>query len=233
MSVSPCFRGRCRVGLLVVALVALVASSEAILAQESDSPRPSIPADSASLEGGPHATMRMLYERTLFAVDVLRLTVAFGAEDGRRIEALAADRGYSDHVADSIARIATASRDAFVRIRFERDVSQDQFFDGVRDNLGKAVAAGIIAESTYDMISGNLPVWYGFLAERGIVDGDGIVYRILGDTLRTQFIAYDGEVVRDQTDIGAERRLAVLGSYYAPDSNFREKLIRSLFERGR
>jgi hypothetical protein len=34
----------------------------------------------------------------------------------------------------------------------------------------------------------------------------------------------------DQVDIGPERRLAVLGSYFAPESDFREGLVRSLFE---
>lgn len=218
------------VGMVAVALVVPLGT---VRAQDAGPSERAIPMDSASLGDGPHATMRMLYERTLFAVDVLRLTVSFGAEDGRKLEALAANRRYSRQLADSIARIATTSRDALIRIRFERDVSQDQFFDGVKDNLSKAVAADIIVESTYDMISGNLPVWYDFLAERGIKDGDEIVYRILGDTLRTQYIVYDGEVVRDQTDSGAERRLAVLGSYYAPGSNFREKLIRSLFEHRR
>jgi hypothetical protein len=157
--------------------------------------------DSAGL-GGPYGTMRML----------------------------AQGRDYSKALADSVAQIAIKSRDAFVLTDFQRDASQDQFFDGVRDNLKKAVRAGIIEESTYDMISENLPVWYDFLEERGIQDGDQILYRVLGDTLRTQFVSHDGEVLRDQTDVGPERRLSLLGSYYAKGSDFREKLLRSVFE---
>lgn len=222
------------IGAVLIAIVSLMSTS--ILQAQADpkSPVPAsaeaaIPMDTAGL-GGRFGTMRMLYERTIFAVDVLWLTVKLGPEDARRIEALAQGNDYSKSLADSVARVAINSRNAFVRTDFQREASQDQFFDGVRDNLEDAVEAGIIEEATYDMISENLPVWYDFLEERGIHDGDQILYRVLGDTLRTQFVSRDGEILRDQTDVGPERRLALLGSYYAKGSDFREKLLRSLFE---
>jgi hypothetical protein len=68
------------------------------------------------------------------------------------------------------------------------------------------------------------------LEERGIYDGDRIVYRIHGDALRTQFIAVSGELLLDQTDAGTAPRLSVLGSYFVRGSEFREGLIGSLFE---
>lgn len=185
--------------------------------------------DTAEVGNGPWAVMRMLYERTFLAVDVLRLTVELGPEDAERIGMIAAGRKYSDELADSIAQIAIHSRNAFVRSRFQRDVSQEQYFDGVEDNMEKALEAGIIERSTYDMIMEGLPVWYAFLEDRGIKDGEQLLYRIKGDTLRSLFVAADGEILRDQTDVGPERRLSVLGSYFAEDSNFREKLIKSLF----
>jgi hypothetical protein len=218
----------------VVTLIVSLTSTPLLQAQPETKSTPataksSIPMDTAGL-GGRYGTMRMLYEKTIFAVDVLWLTVKLGPEDARQIEALAQGHDYSRALADSIAQIGINSRNAFVRTDFQRDASQEQFFDGVRDNLKNAVRAGIVEESTYEMISENLPVWYDFLAERGIQDGDQILYRILGDTLRTQFISHDGEVLRDQTDVGPERRLSLLGSYYAKGSDFRVKLLRSVFE---
>jgi len=217
----------------VMTLLLVLTAATAARGQEGSAVEASIPMDTAALMEGPHVTMRMLYERTLFAVDVLWLTVQLGPEDAKRIEALAQGQEYSKQLADSIAQVAIHSRNAFVRSDFQRDVSQDQFFDGVRDNMEKAMDAGIVDRATYVMISNGLPVWYDFLAERGIRDGDQILYRIVGDTLRTQFVGFDGEVLRDQTDVGPERRLSVLGSYFARNSNFREKLIKSLFTEDR
>jgi hypothetical protein len=83
------------------------------------------------------------------------------------------------------------------------------------------------------MISEGIPRWFAFLKERRILNGDQIHYRVRGDTLRTVYLSVDGERALDQTDVGAERRLAVLGSYLAPESSFRKGLIKSLFRTGR
>ncbi len=72
---------------------------------------------------------------------------------------------------------------------------------------------------------------YAFLADRRIQPGDRMFYRISGDTLRTVFQSGGGEILLDQVDVGPERRLSVLGGYFAPDSDFRDKLVRSLLRR--
>jgi hypothetical protein len=187
------------------------------------------PMDTSSLGSGAQCCMHTLLEKTIFNVDVLTLDIRLGREDQRRIRRLVAGRQYSPALADSVASIALHSRDAFARIEFLRDVSLGQFVDGVREDLGRARDAGIIAKSDYEMIAENIPRWFSFLEKRRIRSGDRILYRIVGDTLRTQFIGVDGELQLDQTDVGAERRLAVLGSYLAPKSSFRRGLIESLF----
>ena len=220
------------------ALAALLVSS-AILApptvaqapEETAGPLPSVARD--SLLKGPYSSMRTLFEKTIFQVDVLTLDVRLGPESARRIEELVAGAEYSEALADSVAAVATGSRNAWIRIRFERDVSLEQFLDGVEDNLEKARDAGIISAEDCRMISENMPVWYSFLAERGIRDGDRMYYRIRGDSLHTQYLGVDGDLLLDQVDVGPERRLAVLGSYFVEGSDFRKGLIRGLFRRAR
>lgn len=189
------------------------------------------PVDTASLADGPYARMQMLWEKTFLKVDVLTLEVRVDSETRDRLAALAGGRAFSKRLADSLAAVAIDARDAFIRIRFERHVRLDQFLSGVDDNLRKARDAGIIDAAAYDTIAAGLPRWFGFLSERGIADGDRILYRIRGDTLRTIFVSVRDEVLLDQTDIGAERRLAVLGSYFVRGSDFRDGLLRSLFRR--
>ncbi len=223
-------------GLLTAAPLAAVLllpsgdALEAAQSPEADDRPQSIAAD--SLPGGPYVDMRMLFEKTIFKVDVLTLHIRLNEADAREIERLVRGRRYSDQLADSVAEFAIQSRDVWARIRFERNVSLGQFLDGTDDNLEKVREAGIIDESDYDLVSKGMPIWYAFLEERGILDGDLMYYRIRGDTLRTQYVGVEGEVLLDQTDVGPERRLAVLGRYFVRGSDFRKGLIRSLFSEG-
>ena len=75
--------------------------------------------------------------------------------------------------------------------------------------------------------AGNLPRWYAFLEGRGVLEGDRLVYRIRGDTLHSGYRSPSGEWLLRQTDVGPERRRAVLGSYLVEGSSFRERLLDS------
>ena len=75
-----------------------------------------------------------------------------------------------------------------------------------------------------------LPEWYGFMEERGIMKGDWMVYWVHGDTLDSSYHGVDGEVLLDRNQTGSMRRYGVLGSYFAPKSDFRKKLVKSLME---
>lgn len=183
-----------------------------------------VPVDTATLAQGPGARACMLMERTLFKVDVLTLYLRFGPETARALGRLA-DSGAPR---DSLAAVATRSRDAFARLAFLRDVSMNRFLDGVRTDMGRPVEAGWISQATFDEVSASLPRWYAFLESRGVRQGDTMLYRIRGDSLRTLYRSVDGEWLLDQTDVGAPNRLAVMGSYFAPGSSFREGLLDSL-----
>lgn len=180
--------------------------------------------DTSSLAEGRHARACTLLERTIFKVDVLTLDLRFGPETAERIRRLVRE----DAPRDSVAEVAMRSRNAFARMEFQRDVGMDRFLDGVRADLRHAVRAGVIDQATYDRISASLPRWYDFLEERGVREGDEILYRIRGDTLRSGYRSAAGEWLLEQTDVGPERRLSVLGSYLVEGSSLRRGLLDSL-----
>jgi len=187
----------------------------------------SVSVDTAGLGARPHARMHMLLERTIFRVDVLTLEIRFGPATAGRIEALLARPLESRPLADSIAAAALEARDVLARIGFQRKVRLGQFLDGIRDNLRRATRAGIVTPAEFESISADLPGWYAFLSERGIHSGDRMLQRVRGDTLRTVYVGAGGDTLLDQVDVGPERRLAVLGGYFAPGSDFREGLVES------
>lgn len=189
--------------------------------------------DTAGFGDGPYARMSTLLEKTIFKADVLTLEVRFSADEAARIEGYARGRRYSAALADSIAAVAIGAHDVYARLRFVRNVSLEQFVDGVREDLRRTPAAGIISQADYERISSNLPVWFAFLAERRILDGDELHYRIHGDTLHTQYRGVGGEILLDQVDVDPAAPRSVLGSYFVRGSSFRGGLIRSLFPTGR
>jgi hypothetical protein len=213
--------GVARISVRITAAALLMASttwSPAPLAAQG------MPFDTASLGEGPGARACMLMERTIFKVDVLTLYVRFGPETAAAIRRLV-DRNAPR---DSIADVATRSRDAFARIEFVRDVGMDRFFDGVREDLRRAVRAGLVSQETFDEVSTGLPTWYSFLAGRDVREGDQVLYRISGDTLRSGYLSAGGEMLLDQIDVGPQRRLSVLGAYFVEGSSFRDGLLDGL-----
>ena len=128
---------------------------------------------------------------------------------------------------------AYAADQALGVLRFHRDVSMGQFLEGIADDHRRAVEAGLLADSTRRALADELPVWYAFLEDRGVKDGDRIVYRFEPDRVRATYVGADGRTYLDRTSEGAQRKASVLGAYFAPGASLREGLLDSLFREGR
>jgi len=188
------------------------------------------PVDVADLVAGPHSTMEMLYERTIFRVDVLRLTIVLGAATTAGIEPMIAAHSYSNELAASLAETALEARDVLVRTRFLRNLTIRQFLDATAENLTAARDGGLITdEERHELLADMEPAWEPFRA-RGILAGDSTWYRIRGDRVDVVFLdAVDGSTPVNFTVVSPKHRRAVLGGYLTPSSDFREPLLRSLF----
>lgn len=215
---------------LVLLGAAVPAPSRSLAAQEPGDPTA---VDTAGLATGPCSTMEMLHERTIFGVDVLHLALRFGPETAGELRDLVRGRRRSGVPDDSLAALAADTRDAVVRSRFLRDVSYEQWLDGISSNLSAAWKGGYLGldEAGFEGRMEELRRRYAPLEGRGIREGDIVWYRIRGDTVRFRIEARDGARVVDATRVGASYRRSVLWSYLAPGSDFREKLIGSLFRR--
>ncbi len=180
----------------------------------------------AAVTAPPRMSTRL--EKTIFKVDVLTVELRFDAATDRRLHRAIPTGAMDGASADSIVATVLAAEGAFIRVRFERSISLEQFLDGLQDSARRARDAGIILPATFDDIVARSPVWYGFLRDRRILDGDEMFYRIRGDTLQTVYRGFDGAVLLNQVDVGRQNVLAVLGGYLAPKSDFRKGLLRSL-----
>ncbi len=205
-------------GALIVLLVPLMAAPRDLF-------------DLGSLDTGPFARMSTLYEKSFLflKVDVLNVEVRFGSEVAEKVKSFVQSGDEPSKFADSIADTAIHAQDAFVHIRFLRNIRLKRFIQEARESTKLVREAGIIDNPSYEHISNNLPIWYGSLAKRGIREGDEMFYRIRGESLRAVYRGVDGTIYVDQQDKGRLFSLAILGGYFVERSKFRNGLLQSLF----
>lgn len=176
----------------------------------------------------PGSHMHALLQRTVFKVDVLTVDLCFDAPTGSRIAGIAVRGRHTGSAADSVTRAALSGQVALARVEFLRDIPLRDFLEGVGEDLGTAVAAGLVPDSVRRALVAGLPGWYAPLQRRGIRKGDLLVYELQPTTVRTVFLSAGGEVLLDRTEEGRARRNSPLATWLAPGSQFRAGLLQSL-----
>jgi hypothetical protein len=175
--------------------------------------------------------MRMLLEKTILKVDVLTLDMRFNKSTQDRFAELVKGKTYSRDLEKKIAEVAINSDRAVVQLKFERDVPLEKWMDVAKENMDQAKRAGLISAQLQQRVSDSIPKTFAPVQERGFVKGDRIIYDVRPGALRTVVITTDGKVPVDKTSTDADVPKVVLSSYFAPESEFRELLIRSLVKK--
>jgi hypothetical protein len=184
--------------------------------------------DDGSLANGKYSTMHMLLEKTLLKVDVALIDMRVDKPTQEKFAKEAAGKGYDGALEGRLARIAMDADNAVIQLKFVRDVSLSQWIDGVRESLDKAKSAGLISGDLAKQVSDGLPQWFKAQESRGFKEGDRILYRVGPDSLRTVTVTGSGNVIVDRTDNGSEKSNMVLATYFAPGTDYRELMLRSL-----
>lgn len=208
-----------RSGLPLAALLALTLPTSAPAAAQS----PDHPVGRIS---GSH--MHTLLQKTVLRVNVLTVDLCFDDPTARRFTTIAARGRLTGASADSITHAALAGRLAVARVEFLRDIPLRDFLDGVGEDLRNAVAAGLVADSTYSAVTGGLPRWFAPLRQRGVRKGDVLVYEMQAEAVRMIYVSRDGQTLFDRTEPGRGRRNSPLAAWLAPGSPFRAGLLQSL-----
>ena len=187
--------------------------------------------DAPELAQGPYSSMHMLLEKTVLKIAVATVDVRVDKATQARFAELARGQSYSYPLDAQLAAAAIAAPHAVVQMQFVRDVPLNRWIGVVRDNLELAREAGLITREIEQKVSNAIPQWFAPLAERGYQKNDRLIYSITPDTLRTVVVSAGGPLLIDLSDHEAGARRVVMASYFAPKSDTREPLIRSLLER--
>jgi len=194
-------------------------------------PLPSL--NSKELGEGPYSLAHMLLEKTILKVDVLTLDVRFSKPTQSKITELANGKPYSAELAKQVAPVAINAERAVVQMKFVRDVGLDKWMDVLRENIEQARKANLITAALEKKVNANLPTTFAALKERGYEKGDRLLYEVRPDSLRSVVVAANGKVLVDQTTREGDVARVVMAAFFAPESEFRTPLLRSLLKPGK
>lgn len=187
-----------------------------------------VPVDTTGLSRGPYGVMEMLYEVTILNIDVFTVRLEVGDAEAERLRARAEHASWSRETEERLAEEVLGARNALLTTRFHRDVGLDRFLGGMEDNFRRVREAGLITREEERALLAEARTQYEVLRGRGIRDGDLFWYRIRGDSLHVFLQDRTGATLGESRGEGSANRLALLGNYFAPGTDFRQPLLRSL-----
>ena len=186
--------------------------------------------EGGDLGQGPYAAMHMLLQKTVLNIKVATIDVRFDKGTQGRFAQLAGGKSYAPDLGHQMALAAIDARHAVVVMQFQRDIPLNRWIGVVKDNLEQARKAGLITREVEQRVGNSLAEWFGALKDRGYEKDDRLIYAVMPDSVRSVVVSKGGQVFVDRVDQGHEGRRVVLGSYFATGSEFREPLLKSMFE---
>jgi len=178
------------------------------------------------LAQGPYSHMKMLLEK--FYVDVATVEVRVDKPTQARFAELVKGQSYSAKLEQDLAAYAFGAQRAVAQTSFKRDISFSSWVGSLRDNLKQARKAGLITADIEKRIGQDLPQRLAGLKDRGYEKDDRFIYSVTPQAVQVAVIAKSGQALANFTDKGKGSRRAVMACFFAPKSDYREPLLRSL-----
>lgn len=217
-------RARARVALAGSLALALCGAAVGPRLARADSPE-------SALAAGPFAVLQAVLKKSVLRVEVARVQIRVDQATQRQLASLVSGRKRTDALADGVVRAVMASGDALITAELRRDVPLDKWAESVNDDLQAARQSGMVSENTYWSLVQQIPGWFKALRGRGPHKGDRLLCRVTPNAMRIVYRTRENQTLLDQTVPGVEAGRAVLASYLAPETTFRQELIDSLFGR--
>ena len=168
-------------------------------------------------------------KKTIMKIDVLELRLRIDGDAADAAVAAAQSGDRSRELDEQIAQRYLDAASAESTIEFRRSISYKQFTGGDRKALDRMVKYGLFDEATAESLADLNASRFSFLKEREIEKGDKIHNVLRGDSLFESYVRADGTIEFDDVQVGSQHRLALLGNYFAPKTEFRDGLLDALW----
>jgi hypothetical protein len=187
--------------------------------------------DAPDLAKGPYSHMHMLLKKFLF--EVADIDVRVDKPTQAKLAGLAKGKSYSHELDSPLASVAFSAQRAVVQMRYKRDIPFNRWVGVLRDNLELARKAGLISADVERRIGDQMPGRLAAIKDRGYEKDDRLIYSVTPDAVQTTVVSKSGQVLANLVEKDQGARRAVMGCFFAPRSDYRELLLRSLFAANR
>lgn len=210
------------------ARVALLCTCLSLGANAAEPPKLEAP----DLARGPFSGMHMILEKTFLNLDVAEIDVRTSAPVQAALSRVAAGKAYSDALEGQLAKVALEADHLVIQVKFLRDASFSLWLDAAQESLSKVARSGLIPAEECKRVSNSLGQWFKAFEQDGFHKGDRFLYDVRPGTLRTVAVTAAGKPVVDRTDRGAYSSRVLLATYFAPGTDYRTPLLKSLVAPG-
>jgi hypothetical protein len=215
---------KCLSEFVVVHLLATIALPAAIA-------HATPPADlTIGVGDGPHTKMLFKYEVTFMKFDVANVGAMVPPAVGFALEPYVEGQKFSEARAHEMGEILVECDPVLLSMEFLRDAGLHKFMKGHERNTEAAQKSGFISEEERAAILAGIEQDMAPVRERGVKKGDAVYFRVQGDDVRTVYIGVDGDELLDITRTDPVWTRAYRAGFFCPESKFRDKLIKSLYE---
>lgn len=168
-------------------------------------------------------------EATIFNIDVVHLNLQVDAETAATLASLTENGRRTPDKEDIAAGALLATTSARARMTFLVRIPADQFLDETETLIRGLGSEGLLQSPQVESLVLDARRRFAFLEGSGIAAGDYLEQHLRGDSVTTTYVSGKGEQRLRGTRVGSEHRAAMLGSYFARSSSFREGLLDIVF----
>jgi hypothetical protein len=183
----------------------------------------------AGLGTAEHGVLSMRFEVTFMKIDVADVEVFVTSADAARIEAAIGDGARTSEREAAVTAIIADADPMAVSMRYLRDAGYDRFTKGIASGVDAAYQGEQLTDDERRSVHDQFLIAVAGLEERGVKEGDVLVYRVDEDQVSLRVVDAAGLHLADATYRGDMYPRAVRGMYVCCKSDFLEKLVRSAF----
>lgn len=189
----------------------------------------------ANLGTVPYSHLSMLFEATMFRLDVAVVEAFLPAETADRLGGIVTSESVDgssvpEGPASRIASVVMEADPVVFRLTFLRDLGWGRFLDRTRGNLHAAVESGEWTEEQFERIWPTVEEAFSPLEKRGVLEGDALYYVVSEERVHSLYYSPESELLVEFEQSGEDRAGGTRAAFFAPGSEFREKLFRSLWD---
>jgi len=178
---------------------------------------------SEGLGQSPNAVHSFLFEVTFMKIDVAVIEYQLDEHTAAKVSSITNAGEINESLKNRVAETLLASEAIAISMDVQRDTNSGKIMKGMGKNLTRALESELISQAEHDQVLERLTALLSVDEERGILEGDRLMYRVQPDAVRVFLLGVDGKLLVDSLESGPAWTKGIKGIFLGPDSKLRDK----------